>query len=187
MKAEVDKLDINKLTSVPNSLNNLKTKVDELNVGKLKTFPVDLNKLSDVVDNKVINNTKFNTVKTKVNNLKKKIPDATTLIHGNQYNNNKQNVEKKMEMLIKKISNAGGLVTTTVLNKRISKVGNKIRNTSSLVTATVLNAKISEVENKIPDDSKYITTHEFNKLTAEHFAARIKQADLVETTILIIN
>ena len=42
-----------------------------------------------------------------------------------------------------------------------------------------LNTKISEVENKIPDNSKYITTQEFHKLTAENFAARLKQADLL--------
>ena len=47
---------------------------------------------------------------------------------------------------------------------------------------TVLNTKISEVENKIHDGSKYITTQEFNKLTAENFAARLKQADLVNKT-----
>ena len=58
MKAEVDKLDINKLSNVPNSLNNLETKVDDLDVGKLKTLPVDLEKISDVVDNEVIQNTK---------------------------------------------------------------------------------------------------------------------------------
>ena len=51
---------------------------------------------------KLLKNTKFNTLKTKVNNLKKKIPDATTLIHINQYNTDKQNLEKKLEMLIKK-------------------------------------------------------------------------------------
>ena len=84
MKAEVDKLDINKLTNVPTSLNNLKTKVDDLDPGQLKTAPVDLKELSDVVDNEVIKNTKFNTLKTKVNNLEKKIPDATTLVHINQ-------------------------------------------------------------------------------------------------------
>ena len=49
MKAEVNKLDINKLISVSNSLNNLKTNVDDLDVGKLKIVPVEL---SDVVDNK---------------------------------------------------------------------------------------------------------------------------------------
>ena len=49
-------------------MNNLKTKVDDLDVGKFKTVPVDLKKLSDVVANEVVNNTKFNTLKTKINN-----------------------------------------------------------------------------------------------------------------------
>ena len=95
MKAEVDKLDINKLTNVPTSLNNLKTDVDYLAIGTLKTFLVDLKKLSDVVDNEVVKNTKFNTLKTKANNLEKKNPYATTLIHINQYNTDKQNLEKQ--------------------------------------------------------------------------------------------
>ena len=56
MKAEVDKLDINKLVNVPTSLNNLKTKVDDLDVGKLKSVPVDLKKLSDLVDNEAVKN-----------------------------------------------------------------------------------------------------------------------------------
>ena len=50
LKAEVDKLDINKLVNVPTSLNNLETKVDDLNVDKLKPFPVYLKKLRDVVN-----------------------------------------------------------------------------------------------------------------------------------------
>ena len=69
LKAEVDKLDINKLVNVPTTLNDLKTKVDDLDVGKLKTVPVDLNKLNGVVNNEVIKKTKFNILKTKVNNL----------------------------------------------------------------------------------------------------------------------
>ena len=36
LKAEVEKIDITKLSNVPTSLNNLKTKVDDLDVGKLK-------------------------------------------------------------------------------------------------------------------------------------------------------
>ena len=78
------------MTNVPTSLNNLETKVDDLDVGKLKTLPVDLKKISDVVDNEVIQNTKFKTLKKKVNNLEKKIPDTTTLIHINQYNIDKK-------------------------------------------------------------------------------------------------
>ena len=44
----------------------------------------------------------MNTLKTKVNNLKKKIPDATTLTYKNQYNIDKQNLEKKNEDADKK-------------------------------------------------------------------------------------
>ena len=69
MKAEVDKVDINKLyklTNASTSLNNVKTKVHDLDADKLKTVPVDFKKLSDVVDNEVVKNTKFSTLKTKV-------------------------------------------------------------------------------------------------------------------------
>ena len=47
------------------------------------------------------------------------------------------------------------------------------------MTTTVLNTKINEVENKIPDHTKYITIQQLNKLTAENFAARLKQISLL--------
>ena len=62
------------------SLNSLKTKVDDIDIGILKNVPVDLKKLSDIVANEDVKNTKFNTLKTKVNRLERKIPDVTTLI-----------------------------------------------------------------------------------------------------------
>ena len=62
-----------------------------------------MKKSNAVVDNEVAKNTKFNTLKTKVNNLEKKITDTTTLIHINQYNIDKYYLEKRMEMLIKSI------------------------------------------------------------------------------------
>ena len=62
LKAEDDKLDINKLVSVLTSLNNLKTKVDYIDVGELITVLIDLKKLSDVVDKKAFKNTKSNTL-----------------------------------------------------------------------------------------------------------------------------
>ena len=95
LKAEADNLGITKLTNVSTSSDNLKTKVDDLDLGKLKTVPVDSKNLSDVADDEVVKNKKFNTLKTRVNNLEKKIPDATTLIHTNQYNKDKQIFENK--------------------------------------------------------------------------------------------
>ena len=82
-------------------------------------------------------------------------------------------------MLIKKIPDISGSVTTTVLNTKLIQVENKIPDASKLVITSVLNRKTGEVENKIPDRAKYITTQEFTRLAAENFAARLKQADLV--------
>ena len=73
-----------------------------------------MKKISDVVGNEVVKNTKFNLLKTKVNNLEKKIPEWTTLIHINQYNTDNQNWEKNIVDVDKKITDISDLVTTTV-------------------------------------------------------------------------
>ena len=101
MKAEVVKPDINKLVNISTSLNNLKT-INDLDVVKLKTVPVDLKQISNIVDNDVVKITKFNALKTRVNNLDKRVSDATTLIHINQYSTDKQNLEKKNRDVDKK-------------------------------------------------------------------------------------
>ena len=84
MKAEVYKIGIAELINIWTDLNNTKTKVDDLNVGKLQTVPIDLKNLNDVVDKTVAKNTEFKTLKTKLNSLEKKIPDASTLIQTSQ-------------------------------------------------------------------------------------------------------
>ena len=65
--------------------------VNGLDVGKWKIISIDLKKLSD----------DFNTLKTKIHSLERKIPNATTLTPISQYNTDKQNLEKKMEIFIK--------------------------------------------------------------------------------------
>ena len=86
--------------------------------------------------------------------LLKKNQNAT-LIQVNQCNTDKQNLEKK-----------------------IGDVDKKIPDRSGLATATIFNTTISEVESKLPDNSTYITT----TLAADDFATRIKQVDLVNKT-----
>ena len=49
-----------------------------------------------------------------------------------------------------------GLLTTTVLNTKISEVQNKILDTTSLMTTTVLNTIIGEVEDKVPVHSNML-------------------------------
>ena len=69
-------------------------------------------------------------------------------------------------------------------NASLTAVENKVPNISSLVKKTDYNTKITEIENRLIDHNrgKYITTPEFNRLTAENFAARLKQANLVTKT-----
>ena len=66
------------------------------------------------------------------------------------------------------------LAITGAFNAKINEVKNKIPHITNLATITALTA----IENKIPDHSKYITTPEFNKITAENFAARLSQTNL---------
>ena len=65
-------------------------------------------------------------------------------------------------------------MTTTVLNAKASV----------LVKSTDCDTTVIEIENKITDHdlAKYITTQEFNKLTAETFKKRLKQANSVSKT-----
>ena len=148
MKFDLGKLNIDKFINVPTSLNNLETKINGLDAGKLKTVPIDLEKLSDVVDNELVKNTKFNKLKRKLNSSEKKTPDATTLIHINQYNTDKCFFDKE-------IPDTGSLVTTTVLNTKCREVENKMPETRGLLTTIVLDTKLSEVGNKIPNHDSY--------------------------------
>ena len=57
----------------------------------------------------------------------------------------------------------------------------KTTDTSDLVKKVDYSTKNAEIEKKILDhdhNNKYITTQEFNRLTAENFAARLKKSKL---------
>ena len=189
------KTDLKNVTHVDTSsfalkidLANLKTEVDKLDTEKLKTVPVDLSKLSNVVKNEVVKKTVYDKLVTKVNNidtggfllktkydadkleLKKKIPDTSNLVKKSDYNTKISEIEGK----IPSISN---LATPSAL----TAVQNKIPSTSNLVKKTDYKSKISEIKKKLTDHNhdKYIATAEFNKLTAENFSARFSQANLI--------
>ena len=103
LKAEVEKLDFNKLVTVPIASNKLKPKVDDLDVDTLKTVPtIFFKKMIDVLRKEVIEKTKYAKLNSKINNLKNKNPDASTLAYMNQYNTDKQGLENKIENVDKK-------------------------------------------------------------------------------------
>ena len=166
----------------------MKADVDKLENNELVNVPAGLNNLKTKVDDKL---------NTKVNNFENKIPDATTLIHINQHNTDKQNLEKTIGDVDEKIPDVSGLVITTVLNAKIGEVENKIPDTGGLMTITVLDTKTGDVYNKVPDvsglinkivhnaktsdiEKKYFTTLNYNKFTTEILDAKIKEKRLLD-------
>ena len=135
-----------------------------------KTIPVDLSKLSTVVKNEVVKKTEYN---AKINNIENKIPDITNLA-------TKTILNTKINDVKAEIPSITNLATNTVL----TAVEIKIPDISSVAKKTNYDTKVNEIEKKITDNSheKYITTPKFNKLTAENFAARLAQANLVTKT-----
>ena len=200
---KVTHVDVSSFTLKTN-LASLKTEVDKIDVDKLKTVPVDLTKLSNIVKNDVVRNTEYNKLVTKVDNS-----DTTGFVLKIKYYTDKSDLEKKISDAEKRILKTSDLAKKTDLNAKITEIENKISsitglatnstltavenkipNVSNLVTKTDYNTKISDIEKKITDHNhdKYITTPEFNKLTTENFKARLAQANLVKKKqILTLN
>ena len=80
----------------------------------------------------------------------------------------------KIKDIEDKIVDIANLPTKTTTNAKINDITNEIPSITNLAVTTGLTV----FENKIPYHSNYITTPEFNKLTAENFAARPVQANL---------
>ena len=120
LKAEVDKLDIDKLKSVQTNLNNSKSKVDKLNIVKLEITPVDLSKLSNVVKNEVVKKTEYN---VNIKNIEDKIPDITNLGTKTILNAKMNEVKAK----IPSITNLASNTALTAVNNKISDVSNLVK------------------------------------------------------------
>ena len=133
------------------NLAALKTEVDKIDADKLKTVPVDLAKLSNVVNHDVVKkpdyNTKVTSIENKIagvikNNLdnlgditKLKAADTSNFVLNTKLASDVTTLENKIDTVDKEIPDISGLATKTSL-------------TSYLQTAT-FNSKVTEVENKI--------------------------------------
>ena len=124
----------------------LKTKVDKIDIDKLKTVPVDLAKLSNFVKNDVVKKAEYNKLLTKVDYI-----DTTDFVKETKYEKNGSDFEDKISKIDKKVPDISSLVKKTDFNSKISEVENEIPNVSGFLLISVFKSKISEVENKIPD------------------------------------
>ena len=143
------------------NLANLKTEVDKLDIDKLATVPVDLSKLSNVVTNEVVKKTVYDKLVAKVNNI-----DTSGLVKKTDYNTKITEIEGKipdisglatktaLATVENKIPSISGLVKKTDNNTKITDIENKLNNhdhdkyvaTSKFNTlpATVFNARLPQ-------------------------------------------
>ena len=76
---------------------SLNTEIDKLDIDKLVSVPVDLSKLSDVVKNDVVKKTKYNKLVAKVDNI-----DTTNFVKNTKYENDGSDFEDKTNKVDKK-------------------------------------------------------------------------------------
>ena len=145
--------DVSSYTTKTNLAAALKSEVDKIDVDKLKTVPADLAKLSNVVKNEVVKNTDYNVKvsdietqitlvnKNALDNLadikvfKTKTVNTSNFVTRTKFSTDTNASDDKIDKADKKIPDVSGLATKSSL-------------TSYLQTAT-FNSKVTEVENKI--------------------------------------
>ena len=73
------------------NLASLKADADKLDIDKLAPVPADLSKLGDIVKNDVVKKTAFNKLNTKVNSI-----DTSAFVLKAKYDKDKSKLENKM-------------------------------------------------------------------------------------------
>ena len=128
------------------NLAALKTEVDKIDVDKLKTVPNDLAKLSNVVKNDVVKKTNYN---AKVTSIESQIAGVTKTALDNLGDITKLKVVDTSNFVLK-TKHASDV--TTLENKilDISGLATKTSLNAYLQTST-FNSKVTEVESKIKD------------------------------------
>ena len=155
------KKDIKDITHVDTSsyalktnLAALKTEVDKIDTDKLKTVPDDLAKLSNVVKNDVVKKTTNNTLENKVDAI-----DTSGFVTRTKITTDTNALDDKIDKVEKKIPDISGLATKSSVTHLITeqenytdRVNKKIPDISGLASKT----QLTVVENKIPDITSFI-------------------------------
>ena len=145
-------IDLSSFASKTN-LAALKTEVDKIDVDKLKTVPVDLAKLSNVVNNDIVKKTDYNTkvtsIETQIAGLTKNMVDnLADITKLKAVDTNSFVLKTKLASDITTLGNKTDTVEKKKKKTDVSGLANKTSLTSYLQTAT-FNSKVTEVENKI--------------------------------------
>ena len=130
----VTHVDVSSFASKTN-LASLKTEVNKIDADKLKTVPVDLAKLSNVVTNDVVKKTEKNSLKTKVDSI-----DTTNFVLKAKYEKDGSDFEDKVSKIDKKTPDVSDLVKKIDFNVKVTKIEGKIPSISGIATNSTLTA-----------------------------------------------
>ena len=177
------KVDIKNISHVDTSsfafkkkLANLKAEVNKLDIDKLVSVPVDLSKLSDLVKNDVVKKNVYNKLVAKVNGI-----DRSKFISKTRYDTDKSELENKIPETSGLVKNTDYNTKVTEIEGKILHISSLATKTA---TKSDYSSKVTEIENTFNNHNhdKYIDTQKFNKLAGDVFNARLTQANLVTET-----
>ena len=153
------------------NLAALKTEVDKIDIDKLKTVPDDLAKLSNVVKNEVVKKTDFsadnyvtrtkfstdtNSLDDKIDKVEKKIPDVSGLATRRNVTTMVNNLNNKIDNLknndyAKKTSLINYMLTST-FNTKSTELENKIKDADIIAKTAV--TKANSIKSNLNDYAK---------------------------------
>ena len=150
----VTKTDLKNVTHVDvgsfalkSNLASLKAEVDKLDIDKLTPVSHDLAKLSNVVKNDLDKKTVYDELVAKVNNI-----DITGFVLKTKYDTDKSDLEKKLVLQIKNFLIQVIYLKKTDLNAKITEIKGKIPRITGLATNSALTAvenKIPDVSSLV--------------------------------------
>ena len=203
--------DVSSFASKTN-LSTLKTEVDKIDIDKLKTVPDDLAKLSNVVKSEVVKKTDFsvdnyvtrtkfsrdtNSLDDKIDKVDKKFPDVSGLATKSSVTILIKNLDDIIDKLkindyAKKTSLTNYMLTST-FNSKSTELENKIKDADIIAKSAITKAnsiksnlndyaKKTDVANDITTiKNDYVSnaslTSRLNDLKSQHIATEVKTID----------
>ena len=184
------------------NLAALKTEVDKIDTDKLKTVPDDLAKLTNIVKNEVVKKTDFsadnyvtrtkfstdtNSLNDKIDKVEKKIPDVSGLETTRNVTTLVNNLNNKIDSL------KNNYMLTSTFNTKSTELESKIKDADIIAKSAVTKAnsiksdltdyaKKTDVANDITTiQNDYVTnaslTSRLNDLKRQHIATEVKTID----------
>ena len=220
----ITRVDISSFASKTN-LAALKTEVDKIDADKLNTVPTDLAKLTNAVENDLVKKTDYNTklttieiaglTKNTVDNVaditKLKAIDTNSFVLKTKLTSDVTTLENKIDTVDKKIPDISGLATkislnaylqTSTFNSKVTEVENTVKATD--IIAKSVNIKANTIRSDLTDFAKkadvatditaikndYVTntslTSQLNNLKSQYIATEVTGIDNKTTKNMLV-